>query len=164
MGWIARKVDSLAGAVFATAGAICLSQFQSFVHQYLQRLGGHVDEARQQLEALNAGDRFAGLTDAARELVVSESAARIDQMIQAGDAIRSAGLLARPFAFVTHVERDIVWRTLADFQPALPLDSQSLIYAACGLVFGLLVWELVKLPAALAFRSRRSRHRALARN
>ena len=55
MGWIRKKLDSLAGTVTAIITGLASLQLPSFINAYLQRLGGHLDEARLGLVAIKSG-------------------------------------------------------------------------------------------------------------
>ena len=46
MKWLAAKVDSLIGTVFAAVMGLLASQFLAFIHQYRQSLGGHLAKAQ----------------------------------------------------------------------------------------------------------------------
>ncbi|MBI1775517.1 MAG: DUF2937 family protein [Proteobacteria bacterium] len=155
--WLLRRLDSAAGAVFAALGFVLASQFQEFLQQYLQRLGGHLDEARANYLSLVTGGVARTLDPALRETVVAGARARVDSLDRALAAIRDAGPVTRPFQLVTHIDLEIARATFAAYQPAVPTDPLSLAYAAAGLILGLVVWELVKLPPALIFRRRRLR-------
>jgi hypothetical protein len=128
MSWLARKFDTLIGAVFAALGGMSATQLPAFIHQYLQRLGGHLDEARRGVANLRLAD-----------------------LQSAYDALRGADALHQPFVFFNHLDIEIARRVLSDFHPALPFDTVSLIYGASGLFFGLAVYEIVKLPVRLIF-------------
>ena len=102
----------------ATTGAACLSQGPEFLQQYLQRLGGHLDEARHLLGQVPA------------------LATRIAELQLAQDSLSSSGTYARPFAFIRTLQPDIAWNTLAEYQPAMPLSLEGLAYAGAGLIIG----------------------------
>lgn len=142
MTWIGRKLDSLIGAAFAAVGGLSCSQFQAFIHQYLQRLGGHLDEARNTAAGMNG---FA-LDDAARQAIRAAAEVRVAELQVAMDAIGRADALNQPIAFARHVDWQIAKRALTEFHPAIPIDTVSLIYAAVGFVAGLLIYDFVKLP------------------
>jgi hypothetical protein len=160
MNWLVRRLDSAAGAVFAALGFVLASQFQEFLQQYLQRLGGHLDEARTNYVALVAGGVARSLDPAMRETVVAGARARVDTLDSAINAIRDAGPVLRPLALLRHIDLEIAQATYAAYQPAVPTDPLSLAYAAAGLVLGLVVWELVKLPPSIVMRRRRRTVRA----
>lgn len=146
MTWLARKFDSLMSAVFAAVCALAASQFLAFVQQYRQRLGGHLDEAVRMRERVVSGETARGLTAQAREQLADDLGFRVEFLLTADVGLREASFLTRPFVFLGSFDREIALATLAEFQPALPLDTGSLIYAGCGLLLGWLLWELVKLP------------------
>ena len=155
MSWLGRKFDSLAGAVVAACGSMALSQAQAFLHQYLQRLGGQFDEAARQAAEIVADARYQALDAASRRALAEAAAARVAEIRHAYDAIREADPLLQPLVLLRHIDWTVARRVLPDFQPALPLDAASLIWAGAGLLLGLLAWELVKLPLALAGRAAR---------
>ncbi|SRR5258708_993738 len=159
MRWLARRLDSAAGAIFAALGFMLASQFQEFLQQYLQRLGGHLDEARTSYLSLVTGGIAKTLDPAVRETVVAGARARVDTLDGALTAISGAGPVLRPLALMRHVDIDIARATFAAYQPAVPTDPLSLAYAGAGLVLGLILWELVKLPPSLVFRRRTLRAR-----
>jgi len=154
MRWLLGKVDTLTGAVFTGAAGAALSQLSAFIQQYLQRLGGHLDEARRNYDLLLGAERYRQLDQAAREILANDALARVNEIQGAHDAIVNAGLFARPFVFLRHLDTDVAERTLAQFKPALPVDTEGLVYAGLGLVLGLALYELLKLPFAAAFRHR----------
>ena len=153
--WATRKIDSLIGAVFGAIAGASASQFDAFVLQYLQRLGGHLDEARRNYGLVMDGERYRDMAAEARAILVSDARARMDDLEAAWRAIADTDLLHRPWAFARHVDAEIAQRTWETFRPVLPFDATGLIYAACGLAIGLIVYELLKAPFALIFTRRR---------
>ena len=71
-------------------------------------------------------------------------------------ALRAADTVSRPFVFFNRLDREIAAETWIDFQPAVPLDITSLIYAGIGGVLGLMTYlpfgGLARLPGRLAER------------
>lgn len=155
MGWLLRKVDMLGGAVIAGGAGAGASQLQAFIVQYLQRLGGHVDEAQRAFDAIGQGERYRQMDAPTRELIAGDALARVNELRTAHDAISQGDLVSRPFAFVRHLDLDIAGRTWEGFTPALPFDTAGLVYAATGLLLGLIFYELIKAVLALPFRRRR---------
>ena len=47
-----RFIDTSLDRVFSILGAAAFSQVPEFIQQYLQRLGGHLDEAKRQVEII----------------------------------------------------------------------------------------------------------------
>ena len=160
MGWLFRKLDLLGGAVIAGGAGAAASQLQAFMVQYLQRLGGHVDEAQRAFDAIGQGERYRQMDAATRELIVGDALARVNELRAARDAILEGDLISRPFAFFRHLDLAIAGRTGESFIPALPFDTAGLVYAATGLLLGLILYELIKGVFALPFRRRRSERAA----
>ena len=156
--------DTLVDRVLCVLGAILFSQAPEFMQQYLQRLGGHLDEARRQLAhfqqvAAQAGltlDRLIAQTTANSEPtvaklggVMSETAARVDTLAAAQDALQHASLWTRPFVFLRHLDASIAHGTWAVYKPAVPTTAEGLVYALAGMLALLAVYHLaVKLPIA----------------
>lgn len=160
MGWLMRKLDTLGGAVFAGVAGAAVSQFQAFVQQYVQRLGGHLDEAQRVYETIQNSERYRALAAEARDVLLTDAHARVEEIRAALDALDRAGLFAKPFVFIAHFDPGIASRTLESFSPALPVDMASLVYAGMGLIAGLVLWGIVKAPFALIFRRRRKERKA----
>jgi hypothetical protein len=146
MHWIFRKIDSLAGAVIAAVGALACAQLPVFVQQYLQRLGGHVDEARQQLELLNGDAPLPGLDAAGRQALQTVLQGRLAELTHQLTALEGAAPVLRPLEFLGGFDSAIAAATFDRFVPALPLDTAGLVYAVSGLFVAWLVYEGFKLP------------------
>ncbi|KAA5602625.1 DUF2937 family protein [Roseospira marina] len=161
-GWMVRKLDSLAGAVVGAAGGAAASQWREFLQQYLQRLGGHLDEARRNLEHLTG---LHALADAAEKPVVAGMMAdgreRVGALVEAMRALTEADPLTQPIMFLRTLDPAIAQATLDRFQPALPLDTASLMWAGGGLILALVAYEGIKgaawVPVAVGRRSLRRR-------
>jgi hypothetical protein len=153
--WLTRKIDSLVGAVFGGVAGAAASQFDAFVLQYLQRLGGHLDEARRHYSLVMDADRYRDMAVEARAILLADARVRVDELDLAWRAVAESNLMQRPWIFATHVDPEIAARTWETFRPVLPFDATGLIYAACGMVIGLIVYELLKAPFALIFSRRR---------
>jgi len=150
LSWFWQKMDTFtAGIVIALSGAGA-SQGQAFVAQYIQRLGGHLDEAKAQLFNVQTGLRYKLMSETVRTELEAEANARVEQLQSAYDAISGSNVFTRPFAFFSHAETTIVSGTWRDFVPALPLDATSAFYVFLGMILGFIVYEIVKLPFAAA--------------
>lgn len=156
MSWLLGGFDRLIGTVIGAVAGFAASQTQAFIQAYLQRLGGHLDEARGTYQKLQAGEFLPGADMQSQERMAAAFGRRVDELSQAYNAIASADVFERPIRFVTHMDRSIAEATLANFTPALPLDTASVLYALVGIVLGWLLYELVKLPLRLARRRRRA--------
>ncbi len=153
---LGRVGESLIDRVLCVLGAVGLSQAPEFFQQYLQRLGGHLDEARRVLERYEAVARDSGITlqaliDTTRAQtsapvaklggVIAEAQARVESLAGAEAALREATLWERPFVFLRHVDPDIAARTWEVFKPALPVTAEGLVYAGVGMALALLLYQ-----------------------
>jgi hypothetical protein len=147
----------LADGIAAVVGAAGLSQFPEFFQQYLQRLGGRLDQAVVQRDriaaaanehALAVPDYVRRLVDNADPVVRSEGAnaaaalADAARLQAAHDALLGASPWERPVAFARNFDPDLAHAAWERFVPAVPLSPESLIYAGVGLVLGLILLAL----------------------
>lgn len=162
--------DGLIDRVLCVLGTLAFSQAPEFMQQYLQRLGGHLDEARRQLAQFTRVAEQSGLTldrliaqthansDAAVAKlggVMSESVERVQALESAHAAIQNASVWTRPFVFLRHVDTDIASATWSIFRPAIPTTIEGLIYAAIGMAVLLTIYHVgIKYPIAQARRLR----------
>lgn len=160
MRWAWAKIVALVGAGLAAVGAASAAQGPAFVQAYLQRLGGHIDEARRTLDELGGGTaaRIVGPGET-RDRLVDAFAERLADLEAARTAIETASPLWQPVALALRADRDIMAATADGFTPGLPLDAAGLIYALAGLALGWAVWELCQWPVRARLR-RRARQRA----
>ena len=161
-------VERLLDRVLCVLGAVVFSQLPEFMQQYLQRLGGHLDEARLALDRLKAvaaqsglalGDLRAGAAalpegPAGRLAgLVRASFARVDELAGAESAIRHASAWSRPFVFAAHLDPAIAKATWAVFRPAVPTTAEGAMYAGAGIVAALAAYHLgVRGPVARRLR------------
>lgn len=159
-------------------GAALFSQLPEFIQQYLQRLGGHLDEARRQLEqfqnvaaqthetlsqliANSLGSSEPAVTQLGR--VIQETVRRVHDLASAQAAIQNASLFMRPVEFFRHLDFSIASATWSIFKPAVPTTLEGLVYAAFGVVFILALYHGgVRYPVRRAWRRRVERRRAAA--
>lgn len=149
MGWIARKADNLGSACCGAGGGMGLSQAPAFTQAYLQRLGGHIDEARRTVNQVESGQLLGFLNPTEREQAVTQFSDRVLELEQAYRSISEATPLMQPLMTLRHADSEIAARAWEHFTPAIPIDPPSLIYTGIGVVIALLIYELIKSPAAL---------------
>ncbi|MGY6587043.1 MAG: DUF2937 family protein [Wenzhouxiangella sp.] len=149
MGWIARKADNLGSACCGAGGGMGLSQAPAFTQAYLQRLGGHLDEARRTLRQVESGELLGFLSPPERVQAVGQFHERVIELDQAYRSISEATPLMQPLMTLRYADSEIAARAWESFTPAIPIDPPSLIYTGVGVVVALLVYELIKSPAAL---------------
>lgn len=156
-----RVVASIGGVALAVA----LSQFPEYAQQYTQRLGGAVDELRIVTEKFDRDAQEAGL-DRQQALTrfeassdeflagrgTSEAAnfARYEQLSTTLARIQNANAVERFQMMPAYFDTDIGSRTLENYQPAVPVTVEGILYAGGGLLVGYLVlsglWRFVTMP------------------
>jgi hypothetical protein len=162
--------DGLIDRLLCVVGAVLFSQLPEFIQQYLQRLGGHLDEARRQLYQLQEVAAKAGLTF--RQMVTNslaspeptvgrlgglmrDTADRADALAVADAAIRHASMFTRPLVFLRHIDLSIAHATWTIFKPAVPTTVEGMIYAVCGVLLALAFYHGgVRYPARRLWRRR----------
>lgn len=170
---ISRFGETLLDRVLCVAGAVGLSQAPEFYQQYLQRLGGHLDEAVMQLARFQAVAHESGITlaeliattraQAAEPVarlgaVIVETEARVQELRLASDALKGATFWERPWAFLRHADPDIMAGTWTAFKPAVPVTLEGLFYAGAGMVLALVIYQgAVVWPVRVAARKWRIR-------
>jgi hypothetical protein len=132
-------------------GAGVLAQFPAFFQQYLQSLGGRLDQAElQEARVLAAAEhhgltvedyltRFAEAPDPAIRdggEIAASLLSDAEHLRQALSGLSEATAVERPFAFVEHLDPAILSATAERFGPALPLSFEGLVYGALGLLLG----------------------------
>jgi hypothetical protein len=165
---VGRLGETILDRVLCVLGALGLSQAPEFFQQYLQRLGGHLDEARRQLASYEAVARQSGITlqqliDTTKAQtaepvarlggVIADAQARVESLASAEAALRAASVWERPFVFLSHVDQGIAARTWEVFKPAVPVTAEGFVYAAVGMLLALVLYQLVVAwPARLLMR------------
>jgi hypothetical protein len=168
--------EGLVDRLLCVVGAVLFSQLPEFIQQYLQRLGGHLDEARRQLEQFREVAAKSGLTldqltaqsQANTETTVArlgqlmrDTGYRVDALATADAAIRNASILSRPFVFLRHVDLSIARSTWSIFRPAVPTTIEGMLYAAFGVLLILAFYHgAVRYPLRRAWRRRAERREA----
>jgi hypothetical protein len=156
-----QKAGRLVALAMVTTGALGSSQLSAFMQHYQQNLAGRLAEARLDVVAIAERAGEAGLPiyayldefrRAANPIFVREGIwlkTKIDRAawLEAHlDTLRNAGPVERPYAFVTRMDQQIAAETWIHFEPAVPLDTVSLVYSAIGGLMGLLLY----FPASAA--------------
>lgn len=157
MSWMGRKFDNLGSAVAGAGGGMGLSQAPAFTQAYLQRLGGHLDEARRTLDLVERGILVPELTAAERSQAVAGFADRVAELEATYASIAEATPLMQPILVMRHGDSEIARRAWEAFTPAVPIDATSLIWTGLGVLVALVIYELFKSPAAVVRRRRRLR-------
>jgi hypothetical protein len=158
--------------VLCLVGAVAFSQLPEFMQQYLQRLEGHLDEARLQLEHFRQAAAQSSMTldqlisGAAQNpdpamgrmgAVVRELMVRVDRLTAADAALRGADIWHKPFVFASNLDPDIARATWSIYRPVFPTSAEGLAYGAVGLILILALYHLVVRRPIARRLERRSR-------
>lgn len=156
-----RFLSGLLDRAFALLGALFLAQFPQFYSQYLQRLGGHIDELRRTVEVYEQAAAALGVSLeqyieehlAAESEVITSSGeiisnlmARLWQLESSFQALIEAAPFTRWLVFIRHADWSVVRQCLYRFTPGVPATMEGLVYAGIGLLLG---WGLYALCKAL---------------
>jgi len=168
--------ERLLDRILCAAGAVLFSQLPEFMQQYLQRLEGHLDEARLVLSRFKDAAAQSGMSldqlvaGAAQNPdpsmgklggVVRQAMARVDELAAADAALRQASAWTRPFIFLEHMDGGIAKATLSIYRLAVPTTAEGLAYAGFGIVFALALYHLaIRGPIARHLRNRAARLQA----
>lgn len=171
-----RAGEGFLDRVLCLLGAIAFCQLPEFIQQYLQRLGGHLDEARRQLaifentaaQAQLTLPRFIERTSVNADTAVArlgpvmqDSLDRVAYLANAESALRNASVWEKPFVFFAHLDRSIASATLDVYRPAVPTTLEGLLYAAAGMIVILCVYHgCIRYPIAAAVQKRAARKTA----
>ena len=151
------------GLVAGLTGAAAFSQFPEYSQQYVQRLGGAVDELDRFVAEFDADaaklnlSREEALTDleqggamgAARAETLRGTLIRYDRLRADLAAVRSAGPFTRAYHAARFSDPEIARAAWADYKPAMPLTFEGAVFGGTGFLAGLggiaAVWALVRL-------------------
>jgi len=175
---VAKSGEAVVDRVLCVVGAVVFSQAPEFMQQYLQRLGGSLDEARRIVGEYENAARHAGKTlveyiaytnahadHAVAPLggVMENAVARMNDLAAAQAALQDASVFTRPFAFFAHVDAQIAKNTWGVFKPAVPTTVEGLVYALAGIgvILGI-YYGCVRAPVLACWRKFRGRKAAAA--
>ena len=155
-------IEGFLDRLVCVLGAVVCAQAPEFFQQYLQRLGGHLDEANRQLAAFEQAAQSAGkpwaqfVADtlgnpdaglARLGATMRDTASRVDELAAAQTALLHASAWSRPWAFLAHLDAAIAQATAAIFKPAVPTTVEGAIYAGIGVAVAFGLWHfLIRLP------------------
>ena len=137
MTWLCVKIDRLIVVSFGVCGGLALAQFPQYLVQYLQRLGGHIDEARY----------AAGL------FALPELSARADRLAEGFSAIEGTSAFFRAPVFFLHAQWGVARETLRHYAPGMTFTVEEVCYLAAGALVGVIIYGLLKLLLRLVFRA-----------
>jgi hypothetical protein len=155
--------ETLIDRILCVAGAVLFSQAPEFMQQYLQRLGGHLAEARRQLAQFEQLARQAGKTlqelaaqyatnpdpsVAGLSRLIGETETRVGGLSASEAALRDASLWERPFVFLRQLDWEIARGTSGVYKPGMPTTLEGALYALLGVIVILAVYHGLLAPLA----------------
>ncbi len=146
--------------VGALAGGVGGSQFPEFSQQYVQRLGGAVDELARQVQRYEMDAAKVGLSldelltqlaaegrlSATQAQNMAQDIARHDRLSEALAALQQAGPFSRVRLAPYLMDGEIVQRTRGEYKMAMPLTFEGAVFTGTGLLAG---WAGVAVVLAL---------------
>ncbi len=145
MHWIAARLFILLRWLFVAVTGAAASQSVAWTNAYLQRLGGHIDEAKRHLESLRTGDIAKIVTEPGqRDQLLEVFQHRVTDLEAAREAIANASVFAKPFVCFFNLDGHIAWATLTEFVPSLPLDLAGISYGMLGAGVGWMLWGVMR--------------------
>jgi hypothetical protein len=165
-----RFLNGLLDRATALLGALILAQFPQFYGQYLQRLGGHIDELRRTVEVYEQAAAALGVSLeqyieehlAAESEVITSSGeiilnlvGRLWQLESSFQALIQAAPLTRWLIFIRHADWAVARQCLYRFTPGVPTTFEGLIYAGAGLLLGWGLFALARLLLSPVFKKKK---------
>lgn len=166
-----RTLESLIDRALAIVGSITLVQFPQFYAQYLQRLGGHLNESRRIVfEYTKTATSFSltlqeyiktHLTSdnpvfQSTGTVIENTLARLADLENSFQALKTASLYNRWWVFLKHLDPAIFRQTCSEYTPGLPITFESLAYALAGLLIAWGLYQGIKSLIKKLFKLTRS--------
>ncbi|HOD16970.1 MAG TPA: DUF2937 family protein [Spirochaetota bacterium] len=153
-----RFLDSIADRICAVLGALALAQFPQYLVLYIQRLGGHVDEAARNMDKYREIAKELGKTmyQYSQHMLASKDPAvfktgqkialdleRYDSLAAALKELQEAPAFQKFFVFIKTIDLDIARATWDNFTFGLPLTWEAAGYAVAGIIIGMLLYFCV---------------------
>ena len=107
MSWFYNKIAIIFNSNIAAVGGLFAYQIDSFLSQYLQRLGGHLEEATSNLERILNSSVYQNMEESVRRTLELEAITRVDNLQKAYDTINGASFLTKPFKLMFVIEEKI---------------------------------------------------------
>ena len=131
-----NKIDKLLMVLTGTIAGLSVAQFPQYLAQYLQRLGGHIDEAAMAARIFHLpqlGERAIFLAKSLRE-------------------IADASQFLKLPVFFLNAQWEIARETLRNFTPGMTFNQEGMAYLLTGCLLGIIVYGLIKSIISLFFK------------
>jgi hypothetical protein len=162
MNWVGNILERAA----LILAVLFFLQGPQFITLYTERLGGHVREAKYQVEqaevaALRADltldgliEKFQGSQDAAimaQGDYLQKLQVRSRMLEQNLHELMQSSKISRPFIFLKSFYKEIAQDVLQTFQPGLPLTLEGAMWGVFGALFGAFFFFCMKLFVKFTF-------------
>lgn len=164
-------LDRILDRVIAVLGAVIFAQFPQFISQYIQRMGGHVDELTRIISQYKKAAEVSGKT--LESYIQFHLTATIPDYVNSGkimeanveryndlksalnDLVSSTGY-TKFFIFVKEIDSNIFKAAMDNFSPGIPTSIEGAVYAGCGLIMGWLLYAGIKKLIQLPFKKKKA--------
>ena len=157
MSWFYNKIAIIFNSTLAAVGGLFASQIDSFLSQYLQRLGGHLEEATSNLERILNSSVYQNMEESVRRTLELEAITRVDNLQKAYDTINGASFLTKPFKLMFVIEEKIFLGTINDYVPSFNFTPGTIFYIILTIIIIIFLLELLKKVILLLASHRRRR-------
>ncbi|MCL6590722.1 MAG: DUF2937 family protein [Firmicutes bacterium] len=164
-----RFLEGLLERCLIVAGAVIFAQFPQYFAQYMQRLGGHLEEARRAVDqyAQAAAGNQVSLQEyinihliSGNKIFVSTGKLiqgfvdRLNYLENAFNSLQAATPWNRLWVFVRRMDPQIARQTWENFTPGIPATLEALGYALAGILLAWGIYQGLKSFIKLIFRKR----------
>ena len=161
-----KFLESIIDRIVAVAGAIIFFQIPTFLVQYKQRLGGHVDELARLIKQYKSAAASNGksveeyislhLNSGVNEFIstgklMTENMERFNELSIALQNLSDSSGIKKLFVFLKSVNFDIFKETYKDFVPGISFNLDSILYCIAGIIFSMLLYLLIKKSLQFLF-------------
>ncbi|MCL1865724.1 MAG: DUF2937 family protein [Spirochaetes bacterium] len=152
-------LESIIDRIVSVIGAIVFIQIPTFIVQYQQRLGGHVDELARLVKQYKSAASVNGRTVEeyiglhlnydVKEFVstgklMTDNMERFNELSLALQNLSESSGIKKFFVFLKSMDFDIFKGTYKDFVPGISFNLDSILYCIVGIIFSMLLYLLIK--------------------
>lgn len=144
IGWLFDRLSVVAGAWIG-------SQIPQFFQQYIQRLGGHIDELSYLKSQLNlyAGRSHKNLAQYTQKFLsepdadfhlqgqfIQDIISRLDRLSNSLHSLLNSTDWNRLYRFFSEMDTETAKATLRSFQPGFSMSLEGVVYTGLGIILG----------------------------
>lgn len=168
--FILRLIGGLLDRLFIVLGAFFGSQVPAFMHQYTQRLAGHVEELDHLLSEIR---RTTVLSGKPMEVYIDKFLTSNDpDFVMQGEFMQmmymrwqhltrvlhdlvESSMWQRPYIFFRELNFDMAKSTFSSFQPGISLTLEGLCYTGIGIFAGYILYQIAVKAVFWSFRQKK---------